>query len=259
MQSTSPRASRHPATSPVRRKPVAMPGFRVPPKPKPRPIEELTIRELRDLYDRNTRILAQPAPSTSSYVPRLQAEQTRIQSRLLDLEGIEQLGSAFKHTKLRGEDDMSVDSDPEPVTSRMLEAKRQLLYSSGVRSLCCPCISLQQAIQMEQEAQAQDRERKQRQLDKRLKHGLPMEGERLTREEREARLWAFMNHKPTDSDLEDDDDDDDNDDPATWFEDDQDDGRKGQDIIEPDPEGLSDVIRIDESKINYTFYEPRER
>ena len=60
--------------------------------------------------------------------------------------------------------------------------------------------------------------------------------------------------------MEDDDDEDsDDDDPANWFEDDQDDGRKGQDIVEPDIEDYSDVIRIDESKIHYnTFYQPRD-
>lgn len=64
------------------------------------------------------------------------------------------------------------------------------------------------------------------------------------------------NYKPTESDLEDDDDDDD---PANWFEDDQDDGRKGQDIIEPDEEDYSDIIRVDASRIRYsTFYEPRD-
>ena len=68
------------------------------------------------------------------------------------------------------------------------------------------------------------------------------------------------NHKPTDSDLEDDDDDVDADDedPASWFEDDQDDGRKGQDIVEPDAEVLADIIRIDHNNLHYsTFYEPR--
>lgn len=70
---------------------------------------------------------------------------------------------------------------------------------------------------------------------------------------------AYRNQKPTESDLEDvDDDDDSDDDPASWFEDDQDDGRKGQDIVEPDAEDLSDIIRIDGSRIHYTtFYEPR--
>lgn len=71
---------------------------------------------------------------------------------------------------------------------------------------------------------------------------------------------GIRNHKPTESDLEDDSDDDsDDDDPATWFEDDQDDGRKGQDIIEPDAEDLADIIRMDTSKLHYsTFYEPRD-
>ena len=65
------------------------------------------------------------------------------------------------------------------------------------------------------------------------------------------------NHKPTESDLEDDSDDEEDDDPATWFEDDQDDGRKGQDIIEPDVEDFSDILRIDKSRIHYnTFDQP---
>ena len=67
------------------------------------------------------------------------------------------------------------------------------------------------------------------------------------------------NHKPTESDLEDDSDDEEDDDPATWFEDDQDDGRKGQDIIEPDVEDFSDILRIDKSRIHYnTFDQPRD-
>jgi hypothetical protein len=60
--------------------------------------------------------------------------------------------------------------------------------------------------------------------------------------------------------MEDDDEDDiDDEDPATWFEDDQDDGRKGQDIVEPDFEDYSDIIRIDEPQLYYSsFYEPRD-
>jgi hypothetical protein len=71
---------------------------------------------------------------------------------------------------------------------------------------------------------------------------------------------VFRNYKPSESDLEDADDDDSGDeDPSTWFDDDQDDGRKGQDIIEPDAEDLSGIIRVDTSRIYYnTFYEPRD-
>lgn len=119
-------------------------------------------------------------------------------------------------------------------------------------------------------------------MEKRKRMGMSVPGETLTREERQARIWAFMcvllpfnqrnnketnlpprNHKPTDSDLEDDDEDeyDDDDDPASWFEDDQDDGRKGQLIVEPDEEDYGDIIRIDASKLpsQYSmFYEPRD-
>lgn len=75
-------------------------------------------------------------------------------------------------------------------------------------------------------------------------------------------LYIYRNYKPTESDLEDEDDDEDGDDPAGWFEDDQDDGRKGQDIIEPDEvdSSLSNIIRVVEpSQMHYsTFYEPRD-
>ena len=36
-------------------------GFRAAPKPKPRPVEELTVRELQDMYDRNKKILSSPS------------------------------------------------------------------------------------------------------------------------------------------------------------------------------------------------------
>lgn len=81
-----------------------------------------------------------------------------------------------------------------------------------------------------------------------------------SREDYEAKVWAFMNYKPTDSDMEDyDEDEDEDEDPASWFHDDEDDGIKGQDIVYPDAEDLADVIRMDESKFPYnTFYEPRD-
>ena len=107
-----------------------------------------------------------------------------------------------------------------------------------------------------------------------------MPGEQLTRAEKDARMLAFLyvihlrgcvcfltecfhsTYKPTDSDLEDDDDDEEDDEEdeegrPSWFnEDDQDDGIKGQDIIEPDYEDLSSVIRIDEARIPWSI--PRE-
>jgi hypothetical protein len=56
--------------SPIRsRKIASIPGFRAPPKPKPPPIEELTTRELRDLYDRNAKILATPSVNSFRFYP----------------------------------------------------------------------------------------------------------------------------------------------------------------------------------------------
>jgi hypothetical protein len=73
--------------------------------------------------------------------------------------------------------------------------------------------------------------------------------------------YSHRNHKPTESDLEDDSDEgDEDDDPASWFEDDQDDGRKGQDIVEPDfDDDLSNIIRVDPSRLPGIFAtEPRD-
>lgn len=71
-----------------------------------------------------------------------------------------------------------------------------------------------------------------------------------------TRVSATRNHKPTESDLEDDSEPDD-DNPGTWFDDEDEDGIKGQNIVLPDAEDFSDIIRIDDSKIAYNiFYEP---
>jgi len=67
------------------------------------------------------------APSTSTYVPRIQAEQARIEAQLVELEGVDAIQRGLKNTKLVGEDDMSVDTPPEPPASQMIEAKRNAL------------------------------------------------------------------------------------------------------------------------------------
>jgi hypothetical protein len=68
MQATYPLSN---PSSPIRprKKGAPIPGFRVPPKPKRPPIEELTIRELRDLYDRNAKILATPSVDHFCFCP----------------------------------------------------------------------------------------------------------------------------------------------------------------------------------------------
>ena len=65
--------------------------------------------------------------STSTYIQRVLAEQSAIESRLVSLEGVEAIGMGLRRTTLLGDGDMQVDQSPEPTSSRMLEAKRKAL------------------------------------------------------------------------------------------------------------------------------------
>jgi hypothetical protein len=241
------------------------------------------------------------------------AEQAKIEAQLLELEGMRDIQVGLEVTHINEDEQMCVDKAPEP---RPIEAKLRalekfvrvappfpfpfplphylcfapgfilfilmvLFQGSAIRQQYgdkVPGLSLEEAVELEQQAHAADLERKRRLLERRQKQGLVTVKDRtLSREEQEARIWAFMcddladlittdlvlmsatfrNYKPSESDLEDDDDDiSEDEDPSTWFYDDQDDGRKGQDIIEPDAEDISDLIRVDASRIYYnTFYE----
>ncbi|KAF4619968.1 hypothetical protein D9613_005359 [Agrocybe pediades] len=251
------------SSSPPRRKnPVQIPGFRPSPRPNQRPIAEMTVRELQDRHNFNAKLLSSPQASTSTYAQRVLAEQAAVESRLVELSGMEAINTGLRRTAIRNEEDMPVEVPPEPHISRTIEAKRKALSQFGMGSTSSHGVgtmSMDEAIELERQAHLQDKARQERIAEKKKRLGMTTPGEVLTRQEREARIWAFMNHKPTDSDLEDDDeDDDDDDDPANWFEDDQDDGRKGQDIIYPD-EDLSDIIRVDDNRIRYSsFYDPRD-
>lgn len=51
---------------------------------------------------------------------------------------------------------------------------------------------MQEAMELERQAFLKDKEREQRVLEKKRRQGIPINGEFLTRQEREARIWAFM-------------------------------------------------------------------
>ena len=51
---------------------------------------------------------------------------------------------------------------------------------------------MQEAMELERQAFLQDKERQNRIEEKRKRLGKPIKGEVLTRQEREARIWAFM-------------------------------------------------------------------
>lgn len=50
-----------------------------------------------------------------------------MESRLVELDGMETINTGLKRTVIRGENDMNVDVPREPPTSRTLEAKRKAL------------------------------------------------------------------------------------------------------------------------------------
>jgi len=54
------------------------------------------------------------------------AEQAAIEARLLELEGMENIQTRLKNTKISGEDDMNID-EPEHPISRAIDAKRRVL------------------------------------------------------------------------------------------------------------------------------------
>lgn len=122
----------------MRKRQATIPGFRAPPRPKRTPIAEMTVRELQDLYTFNKRILA-GASDGGAYVDRIRAEQAAVESRLMD-QGIDDLSGTLKKTKLKGEGDMEVDDQPEPVTSRTIEAKKKALAQYVSTLSVNPCM-----------------------------------------------------------------------------------------------------------------------
>lgn len=147
---------------------------------------------------------------------RVTAEQAEVESRLIEVDGMETINTGLRKTAIRGEGDMSIDVPPEPPTSRTLEAKRKALsqfvshpqsqfsenpstFSDSIfqgrnkpSSSMTESISMQEAMDLERQAFLQDRERQQRLEDKKRRMGLPVGGEILTKQEREAKIWAFM-------------------------------------------------------------------
>ena len=123
-------------------------GFRPAPKPRQKPISQMSLRELRDLHNLNTRILSSPyvplascctvpniyaivvscrEASTSTYINRVSLEQKAIESRLIELDGMEEINTGLKNTRLDAEADMAIDSPPVLPYSRTLDAKRKAL------------------------------------------------------------------------------------------------------------------------------------
>ena len=61
-------------------------------------------------------------------------EQAAIESRLVELEGVESIRTTLRNTHIKGENDMNIDTPPEPPVSRAIEAKRKAL---SLYVCCC--------------------------------------------------------------------------------------------------------------------------
>jgi hypothetical protein len=129
-----------------RRKLSAPPGFRAAPRPRQRPIAEMSVRELQDRHALNAKILSSPwvrhiadsfqssneqfvfrGASSSTYVDRVIIEQRAVESRLVELVGVESISTGLKQTTIKGENDIQIDVPPEPPFSRAIAAKQKAL------------------------------------------------------------------------------------------------------------------------------------
>jgi hypothetical protein len=155
-------------------------------------------------------------PSTSTYYERISAEQTAIEAQLLELVDVEAMNSKLQNTTIKGETDMMVDipegPSPPALSLRMLSAKQRALALYVRHPSLIPHIetldsvlqsaredlptvgsfSFQEAVEIEQRAHAADQARQERINDKKKRMGLSIKGEVLTREEKDARMYAFL-------------------------------------------------------------------
>ncbi|KAH9899745.1 hypothetical protein C8Q73DRAFT_787596 [Cubamyces lactineus] len=232
-------------------------------------ISKLSPRELEERYRRNERTLAETSTSSSTFIKQLQDQQAAIRKRLNEL-GVEGIRSQLEQTSIQDDQQsMNVDAAPGPSSPsqevKPIGAKQRALarWGGAGAHTATAAMSYEEADRILHDTFVREQEHKAKVLDRRRRRGEVVPGEQLTRAEMDARMWAFLTYKPSESDMEDDDDDDEEDDeeeeegrPAWWDEDDQEDGIKGQDIVEPDYEDLSSVIRIDEARIPYSI--PRD-
>ncbi|KIJ37401.1 hypothetical protein M422DRAFT_69341 [Sphaerobolus stellatus SS14] len=231
------------ASSPPKREVPA--GFLPSSRNKPQKLELLSRRELLDIYNRNKRILDQPAPSTSSYHQRLIHDQATIEGIL----GVEIIQDALSKTHIT-EDDPMGEPVPSSPPSRTVDAKRRALarfYTNTTQKGTTRALGLDEAVQLEQQAHMVAAERQKQEDERRRRQGLPVRGEVLSNAEREAKIWAFMNAKPSESDEEDvgwnATDSEDEDDPSNYFDYSDDEEAKGHPLVDPDE--LADLIRVD--------------
>lgn len=120
---------------------------------------------------------------------------------------MDDIRAGLASTHLSGDSAMPVDAtEPmSPITAKSRALARSVRPSYTCYTDISSCYSLQarqvskasgftmeEAMELERQAHIQDVKRQEELLEKRRRRGLPIKGEVLTRQEQEARIWAFM-------------------------------------------------------------------
>jgi hypothetical protein len=168
--------------------------------------------------------------STSGSVERITAQQHAIEERLTQLkdqQNIENIRVGVENASITADENMNIDveySYPKPIGAKQRALMRYVSLAhvshfvtlapqhllSYMRCLTSGLLfdlikgsklagsngssglTFEEAVRIEQEAHAQDKLRRQQQEERRRKQGLSLKGEKLSKQEMELRMWAFM-------------------------------------------------------------------
>jgi len=234
-----------------------------------RPINKLSEPELRSqLAKINARMLASPNNNSTADDERMTTQQTKIEKieKLLgdfekarQVESITAITADFENASISAVESMDVD-DVNPPEPKPISAKQRVLLQYGKRMSKTGKVKMlpfDEAARLDQEGVEIDRQREEQRAKRRIERALSLKGGEHSRQEMDRLMQRFMNHK----EIAESDSESDSDGPAAWFVDEEGEGIKGQQIVLPDPEDYSSVIRIDDAKAYTaynTFYEPRD-
>lgn len=169
--------------------------------------------------------------TTSNYVGRVTAQQHAIEERLTELkdqQNIESIRVGIKNTSISVEEKMNIDVGPQRSYPKPIGAKQRALmryvslFHTSPRLVLLPHtlsymrpltfgflfdlikgprlagsnsssgMTFEEAARIEQEAHALDQLREQQAEERRRRQGLPPKGEKLSKQEMELRVLAFM-------------------------------------------------------------------
>jgi len=225
------------------------------PRRKVTPICELSERDLRELSVYNLGILASSVrnPSTPGWLEQKTEEQVKIMELLDALKtnrAVEELSNMVGETSISAFERMIVDSGATSAPLQISAKARALQkFELRVHRMCG-----RDKNGIEDNTTSRALMISPKEAEQIAKERLELDRQLQIKREESKKLSDAPNTCDMESDSEQDED------PANWFHDEEDDGIKGQQIVQPDQNDYSCVIRIDERNAytGYnTFYEPK--